>query len=122
MSEILFRGKDVYGKWLYGDLINLTSEIKQICNHTQLEHAHGVNPETVGQFINRTDKKGKKIFVGDIVKYSNGEIGVIRYNENVSAYIVDFGGGDWDYLDVENGTGEVIGNIHDNPELLEVQK
>ena len=34
MREILFRGKDVYGNWLYGDLINLTDEIKQICNHT----------------------------------------------------------------------------------------
>ena len=71
MREILFRGKDVYGNWLYGDLINLTDEIKQICNHTQLEHAHGVNPDTVGQYAGVVDMYGKKIFEGDVHHYNN---------------------------------------------------
>ena len=122
MREILFRGKNkTTNNWVYGFVMNSTNTfLGQYINGNKFNFIE-VIPETVGQFINRTDEKGNKLFVGDIVKYSNGEIGVIRYNEYVSAYIVNFSGGDWDYLDIENGTGEIIGNIHDNPELLEVQ-
>lgn len=124
MREILFRGKDVYGKWLYGDLINLTDEIKQICNHTQLEHAHSVNPETVGQFTGLTDRNGKRIFEGDIVTglflfgrsvkavvtFQDGAFGLEWYRGNVKTFNA--------FTSICNVEYEVVGNIHDNPELL----
>lgn len=131
MRKILFRGKDVYGNWLYGDLINLTDEIKQICNHTQLEHAHGVNPDTVGQYTGVVDIHGKKIFEGDVHYFFNG------FKDTL--YIVEHGA----YTDAENsddaygwymrkvetdecfalGGNEseyacIIGNVYDNPELV----
>lgn len=114
MREILFRGKDIYGKWLYGDLINLTENIKQICNHSQLEHAHSVNPETVGQYTGLTDKNGKKIFEGDIVKDIVGRMKAVEfYNGRYYPFISFPEYTCWNIDEVE-----VIGNIYDNPELL----
>lgn len=131
MREILFRGKDIYGKWLYGDLINLTDEIKQICDHTQLEHAHSVNPDTVGQYTGLTDETGKKIFEGDIVKVyleisylpsrpkTIDTLGVVEFNKEKSSYYsVSTSGEEYAMCFIK----DVIGNIHDNPELLEEKK
>ena len=125
MREILFRGKDIYGKWRYGDLINLTNAIKQICNHTQLEHAHSVDIKTIGQYTGLTDKNGKRIFEGDVCKNTKtGEIVSVQWHGTMAGYvwskrkennqhIFDFG-----ELFRAYDKYEVIGNIHDNPELL----
>ena len=75
-----------------------------------------------------TDKNGKKIFEGDILatKLFGEHIdkGVVRYGnyncsccDGVYGWYVDGG----DIRDAEE-IGEVIGNIHDNPELMEVQE
>ena len=131
MREILFRGKDIYGKWFYGDLINLTKEIKEICNHTQLEHAHSVNTETVGQYTGLTDKNGTKIFEGDIILFEDESPTNYEYHDctEMRCGEIKFDDGQF-YLTnriavemgdlIYDGTleGEVIGNIHDNPELL----
>ena len=122
MREILFRGKDIAGNWHYGDLINLTKEIKQICNHNQLEHAHSVNPETVGQYTGLTDKNGKKIFEGDIVtmpSYRGGRHKSVVYFKN-GKFAVD--GSNYSFKDIAPKNMEIIGNIHDNPELLKRRK
>ena len=129
MREILFRGKDIAGNWHYGDLINLTKEIKQICNHNQLEHAHSVNPETVGQYTGLTDKNGKKIFEGDIVVYNTNTHRAT--NKEIHEVVFETRGGSgyfgikisnletWQFcLSVPAKLMEVVGNIHDNPELL----
>ena len=144
--EILFRGKDIYGKWLYGDLINLTNELKQICNHTQLEHAHSVDIKTIGQYTGLLDKNGTKIFEGDILKCHDNpknlvkvcfkEFGVVDTDTECPVDTVI----GWHYeviptdelstvepfclsmpltkSYIEYCHMEVIGNIHDNHDLL----
>jgi uncharacterized phage protein (TIGR01671 family) len=78
-----------------------------------------IQPQTVGQFTGLTDKNGKKIFERDIVK------AYFRNNHSRQIFRVVFGDGiflfdnncvkvpKYDIYEME-----VIGNIHDNPELL----
>lgn len=127
MREILFRGKDIYGKWLYGDLINLTNELKQICNHTQLEHAHSVDIKTIGQYTGLLDKNGKKIFEGDILSTGNSDeyFGVVEWIEENSGLAVSFNCLAETFEELilfDKVELEIIGNIYDNPELLEISK
>lgn len=98
-----------------------------------------VDPETVGQFTGLTDKNGKKAFEHDIIKHHFGdEVGVIKFGEYRNPFGGDgFGGHVGFYVDWVSGKvpqtlrkdlaywmkmTEVIGNIHDNPELLEVSE
>ena len=131
MREILFRGKRKDGGiWLFGDLRQWSETRKGICDY-ELKSTSEVDPETVGQFTGLTDKNGKKIFDGDIVVYDNTPynayghrvIGVIvwhkwawrfKYKEYGSTYHYTVGTEDF-----FGAKSEVIGNIHDNPELLE---
>lgn len=77
-------------------------------------------PETVGQFTGFTDKNGKRIFEGDIIRKTNKG----RHSEIFTANIhTDFRVkeevyyGPFEHL-TESCEYEIIGNIHDNPELL----
>lgn len=122
MRETLFRGKRVdNGEWVYGDLLQPTKEkilnIYEISDYNSLMgDRHEVYPETVGQYTGLNDKNGKKIFEGDIIR-SNSERGYIEYYPNDCAFdVVDDHGFYW--LISEMSNIEVIGNIHDNPELL----
>ena len=79
-----------------------------------------VIPETVGQYTGLKDKNGKKIFEHDIVRiavcgtYDNY---VISYDKENARFVVgDTGFTFWSYISTKI---EVIGNIHDNPELLQ---
>ena len=136
MREILFRGKRFCdGEWVDGSLFIDEKKDKHeiIVGYFNYRIGWEVIPDTVGQFTGLTDKNGKKIFEGDIVVYDNKPynaychigVGVIvwhkwmwkfRYKEH--EYTYHYSVGTEDFFGAKS---EVIGNIHDNPELLEVE-
>ena len=133
MREILFRGKRTdNGKWKCGDLLS-PNEFNAIPHIVYIDYLNEygdigeistpVIPETVGQYTGLTDKNGVKIFEGDIVeRVSDGERAVISWLKYSACFGLSFDGwccGFDNYDDNLPSDFEVIGNIHDNPELLE---
>lgn len=125
MREILFRGKRKYnGKWCYGSL-QCFKGFSIFDN--DYKSFFTVNSTTVGQYTGLTDKNGKKIFEGDIVKHYNNsddgfDIGALYWDETFSQWkrtsIGNFHHSSFTYVMSHSCEYEVIGNIHDNPELL----
>ena len=120
MREILFRGKRAdTGEWNWGNLVRRAKELLIvtlgfICGE--------VIPETVGQYTGLRDKNGERIFEGDIVEYNGTKHRVVFENRFQTAYfgIVMSAMETWGFSNsVPANMMEVIGNIHDNPELLE---
>lgn len=130
MREILFRGKSIEdNKWVYGDLIREKKSFGKICTRIYRTTNNGwelidVDSKTVGQYTGLTDKNGNKIFEGDIVDFpdrpDSESYGVVEYDTNETEFGIV-------YDSIYEGLGrqyhsrdiEVIGNIFDNPELLE---
>lgn len=85
-----------------------------------------VIPETVSQYTGLTDKNGKKIFEGDIIeRFWLGKKYIYRidYDKYIASFIgKDIYGLNFTTFDYDACEFEVIGNIHDNPELLEVDE
>ena len=128
--EILFRGKH-NGEWLEGYYIKATHHWHEHGKHEDwivvdiiqnggwcnVRGKYAVIPETVGQYTGLTDKNGKKIFEGDIVEYKE-EYGVIEYHEQEAMFVVEFVGWLTDFDHMYGNEVEIIGNIHDNPDLI----
>ena len=121
MREILFRGKNIdNGHWMYGVPISL----KNGETYMNFEFMGWIDralviPETVGQYTGLTDKNGTKIFEGDILHAAQGNF-VVRWSESICSFVA----GEKERMRpcMNSGTMnccEVIGNIFDNPELLE---
>ena len=129
--EILFRGKSlVFDDWVEGDLLNYSPNPK-ICvtrNEEEDKDLYFVLKETVGQYTGLTDKNGKKIFEGDIVKgdreyFTYAHLyGRVVYDGGQFLIAFDDALEDIECLGAWANAVEVIGNIHDNPELLEVSE
>ena len=120
MRDIKFRGKHIdNGKWVYGNNIQIQIDGSGrvcICEHA---NQRWLDPNTVGQFTGMCDKNGKEIFDGDILNtekyqiveviFDNGAFMTRYFLNNGMEHRIMF----WDL-----GAMEVIGNIHDNPELM----
>ena len=114
--EILFHGKRIdNGEWVEGDLIHNYLKTGDTCIWCD-DGIYQVDPSTVGQYI-LTNKKGKKVFEGDVVKRHDSERAYqVKWNPTFPAFWC-FRSSDYKFLLTEDF--EVIGSIHDNPELLE---
>lgn len=124
MREILFRGK--FGnEWKYGFLsIEPKGLVIKEPYKNESSNVWHIDADTVGQYTGLTDKNGTKIFEGDIVKYGDTVHNVVFEQRNGTAYFglvystletLSFGY----YQDLKQI--EVIGNIHDNSDLLKVK-
>lgn len=114
MREILFRGKEINGdKWISGYLVCESGIGDWITSDP-------VRPETVGQFTGLYDKNCQMIFEGDIIQ-NKGCVFSIEYMDGVAGfYAKPVEDNSWSPC-LNRGTMmhyEVVGNIHDNPELL----
>lgn len=133
MREIIFRGKRVdTGEWIYGDLLHNVDAVKIREQEPNIQHvarSFVVIPETVGQYTGLTDKNGNRIFEGDICSTDlKRPYAVVAFRGGCFEYELD--DGDGIYYDImmpvtkkpatQDKYTIVIGNIHDNPELLEV--
>ena len=120
--EILFRGKRVdNGEWAYGDLLHCDDET-EIYSESVGKNGGYVVPETVGEYTGLTDKNGTRVFEGDIVRYKNTLHEVVFCRIGGCAFFgitMPYRGEIWDFDGITRADRmEVIGNIHDNPELL----
>jgi uncharacterized phage protein (TIGR01671 family) len=126
MREILFRGKRTdNGEWVYGSCLphDGCAYIMPPVRYTGItiiEMFIRVIPETVGQYTGLRDSNGTKIFEGDIVYTHTGEYCCGYWEHSTTVTAQDMMALPIDLFEAE--FIEVIGNIHDNPELLKGDK
>ena len=148
MREIKFRAKDTLeGYWFVGSYIFTNDDTNNPFRSRPFKESHRIifyssgdwnmggwsdveiDPSTLGQYTGLRDKNGKEIYEGDIIKSINGKVGYVIFLQQEMGYVVV-----WDNCDTRLGHGnrgegyecdgsiEVIGNIYDNPGLINKEK
>ena len=126
MREILFRGKQMdNGEWVKGFYVCvldthyiMTGKFDSLTNGIINSEAYKVDPSTIGQFTGLEDKLGTKIFEGDVIDDLGVEY-IVVFDSDYAQFRGKFDGWNAEISHIASRC-EVIGNIHDNPELLEV--
>ena len=132
--EILFRAK-CSGKWRYGSYVHFNKKPTHYCfncNYKDFIVTNGVYDEhyyaitelsSLGQYTGLKSKEGNKIFEGDIISIGGGSLkavviwlnGAFRFRDELNSKAIYFEGIE---VIVRDYDVQVIGNIHDNPELI----
>ena len=136
MRTIKFRGKTKQGEWVTGYYVGKSSlnevailppqNVNYDIGYINDSECYYCIADTIGQFTGLYDKNGKEIYEGDILRFGNipGDVCEVKWNERITAFCIRF------YFECNLGVrplGEwvicersvaIIGNIHDNPELL----
>ena len=134
MREILFKAKCIEGgNWVFGNLIQRENGATIGVIESDGLHELYVDPDTICQYTGLTDKNGNKIWENDVVKYEDAAADFEGYHDDVfvnvgkvcicpqGTFFSNRQTVDMDDLWLSNSSvdAEVIGNIFDNPELLE---
>lgn len=144
MRAIKYRGKKFNNEWVYGSLItdksvNVIGEEFDVAfitgnlpyhedsGEVWLKKMRRVKTYTIGQYIGWHDKNGQEIYEGDIIRdetepTGNNELGVVVYDEQKAMFALLFKDKhnpiNYGLYDCKQNELEIIGNIHDNPGLL----
>lgn len=116
-----WRGKCIYnGEWVKGDLVcdkYFDGSIGYFIFERDFDNSksYTIDPSTLGECTGLRDKNGKLIFEGDIVEIK-GNIGRVIFVDDEAGFVVDT---DKKYFTMSfSSECEIVGNIHDNPELI----
>ena len=136
MEEILFRAKVINrdldaiyrtnyrdGDWVFGLLTRNEDKTYNLCAQmTDMNGVSGIDIDinTLGQYTGRTDKNGKKVFKGDVLMDIEGGIYTVVYDNQYIRFAFEQDNIKWGLENFDSiNYFKVIGNIFDNPELLE---
>lgn len=135
MRTIKFRGKTKQGEWVIGYYVGKSSldevailpppNVNYDIGYINDSECYYCIADTLGQFTGLYDVSGKEIYEGDILKWSNGRLYVVKFLDGMFYASIEecnegiLGGFPLHQLtEYEDGKCEIVGNIFDNTELM----
>jgi len=118
-------GERVSSKWAYGNLSYVGDKVVQIFDQQETGSVFNCFPGTQGQYTGLKDKNEREIYEGDVLNYTNGTYrpdGKTKHEPHVTRIIVTIDSKglycNVSHFSLVTNSLEVIGNIHENPDLL----
>lgn len=128
MREIKFRGKRLSnGQWIYGGISVFNGDVTMFDENDFANSAYDVDPATVGQYTGLKARNGKEIYEGDKLRIRGNVTAVVVWRNqgfdilDTCAWTPTNKGVIEGFVYVPTKTMEIIGNIHDDPELLKTE-